>query len=218
MEKPTAFRTIMNAPDRDHPDEDALERFLLNQSEEQELEIIETHILACEACVTRLETLELNIAATKLAIKTMQAEQAAKLAKAAHGGFWKNWVTVPRLAGAGAAMAACALTLTVASLPNEVTLTAYRGSETVAVKEWRPLKMHLNARDLPPGPVGIEVVNNQGDRIWQGQSIVKEENIDVNVPRLTKAGNYYLRVYSVASKDAAAELEREFALQAKPLF
>ena len=39
----------------DHPNEEALERFLRNEVQESELETIETHILACESCVTRLE-------------------------------------------------------------------------------------------------------------------------------------------------------------------
>ena len=217
MEKAIAFRTIMNAPYRDHPEEDALERFLMNQSGDEELEAVETHILGCEACVTRMETLELNIAATKLALQSLQAEQAKKLASA-NTSSWMSWFTLPRLSWAGAALAACAIVMTVASVPRDVTLTAYRGSETSSVMEWRPLKMHLNARDLTAGPVSIELVDNQGARIWRGQSSVKEEEIDVKVPRLTKEGTYYVRVYSMTPGSTANELEREFSIQAKPLF
>jgi hypothetical protein len=48
--------------------EEALERFLLHQSRDEELEVLESHILACESCVTRLEDLEVWLAVTKLAL------------------------------------------------------------------------------------------------------------------------------------------------------
>ena len=56
---------------RDHPNEEALERFLLNTSPEEELEILESHILACGECVGLLKTLENEIAATRLALRQL---------------------------------------------------------------------------------------------------------------------------------------------------
>jgi hypothetical protein len=213
MEKEIAFRTIMNAPNRDHPHEDALERFLLGQSEEEELEIVETHLMVCEACVTRLETLEFEIAATKVALQIMRAEEAKQLEQVLAKG-WKSWFTPPRLSWIGAAMAACAILITVAAAPHEVTLAAYRGTESISVVEWRPLQMHLKAIDIASGPVGIELVDSRGAKIWQGHAAAKNDNIDVRVPPFTTDGTYYLRIYSTAS----GELQREFSLQAKPLF
>jgi hypothetical protein len=207
----------MNAPNRDHPHEDALERFLLGQSEEEELEAVETHLMACEACVTRLETLEFDIAATKVALQIMRSEEAKKLEAVPTRG-WTAWFTAPRLSWVGVAMAACAILITVAAAPREVTLAAYRGTESISVLEWRPLQMHLKAIDIPAGPVGIEVVNSRGATIWQGQAAAKNDNIDVRVPPITKDGTYYLRVYSIASNNAPGELQREFSLTAKPWF
>jgi hypothetical protein len=146
----------------------------------------------------------------------MLAEQAKKLASASPRD-WKNWFILPHLSWAGAVMAACAFVFVAASLPSHVSLTAYRGSEVIKVPEWRPLQMKLNAIDLTPGPVTIEVVDSQGARIWQGASVIKDDNIDVRVPRLTKEGTYYLRVYS-STEDASSELEREFSVETKPLF
>ena len=59
--------------DHDHPAEEALERFLLHHSRQEELELLEIHILGCEACVNRLEKLEPEIAATKLALEHLLA-------------------------------------------------------------------------------------------------------------------------------------------------
>ena len=207
----------MNAPNRDHPHEDALERFLLGQSEEEELEVVETHLLACEACVTRLETLEFDIAATKVALQIMRAEEAKKLQPITNKG-WKTWFTEQRLSWVGVAMAACAILITIAAAPREVTLAAYRGTESISVVEWRFLQMHLKAIDIPAGPVGIEVVDSRGATVWQGQAAAKNDNIDVRVPPFTKDGTYYLRIYSAASNNTLGELQREFSLQAKPLF
>jgi len=219
MEKAVAFRTIMNEPYRDHPDDEALERFLLQQSEEDELEIVETHFLACEACITRLETLEFNIQATKLALQSLQqTELAAKLAQSQSGpAKWLNWLIQHRLSFAGASLAACAIAFTFISVPREFSLTANRGTETNVVSQWLPLGLHLNATDLPPGPVTVEVVDAQGGKIWQGGATVAKNNIDVTVPRLTTAGAYLVRVYS---KQPAADMEllREFSIKTKPLF
>jgi hypothetical protein len=222
MEKAATFRTIMNEPYRDHPSEDSLERFLFNQSDEEELEIVETHFLACETCVTRLEALELNIAATKLALRTQQAEQTERLAQfdpsQAISGWkhWFSWLTVPRLSFAGAAIAACAVALTFVSVPSKVNLVAERGNETTTVSEWKPLHLHLQARELPAGPVTVEMFRNDGKQIWQGAATVTNEEIDVDVPRLMAAGDFLLQVYSPTAGNPVGDLVREYKLQSKP--
>jgi hypothetical protein len=219
MEKAVTFRTIMNGPYRDHPSEDALERFLLNQSEEEELEIVETHVLACESCVTRLETLELNLEATKIALKEYLAEQAAKVAQPVPGrAGWFSWLTVPRMSFAGAALAACAITITLASVPRQATLVANRGADTTVVSEWIPLDLHLDARDLPVGPLSVQVIDSQGNQVWQGEATAHKDVLKVQVGRLKSVGEYFVRVYSPAASDAKSELLREYSLQAKPLF
>jgi hypothetical protein len=215
MEKAVTFRTIMNEPYRDHPSEDALERFLFNQSEEEELEIVETHFLACETCVTRLEALELNIAATKLALKKQLAEQAAKLAQPVpRRNNWFGWLTVPQISFAGAAMAACALAVSFVSIPREVNLIAEQGNETKIVSEWVPLELHLQARDMKAGPVTVEIVTVAGRQIWRHEAKVINDEIAVRGPRLTASGNYAVRVYTPLAGDPLGELVREYSIKA----
>src|SRR3954452_7292149 len=149
MEIAEAFRTHMNDSYRDHPGEEALERFLLHQCSENELELVETHVLACESCVEQLETLELDLAATKIALQHLEAAPPrTQMAKAA--GAWKSWFTIPRLSLAGG-VAAVACGAILLSGPPDIALTGYRGTETAIVAEWRPLHMHLNAADLTEG-------------------------------------------------------------------
>ncbi len=100
----------MNESYREHPSEEALERFLLNMSPEEELESVETHVLACGRCVDQLETLETQIAATRLALQTLETKRNSK-SSVETSSSWKSWFTIPRLsfAATGAAAAAGAI-------------------------------------------------------------------------------------------------------------
>lgn len=208
MEIAEGFRTHMNDSYRDHPGEEALERFLLRQCSEDELEHVETHILACESCVAALEALELDIAATKMALQGLEVTPPRKqMAKAASP--WKNWFTMPRfsLAGGAAVLACGAIFL---SVPRDVALTAYRGTETAIVSEWRPLQMHLNAAGLGEGPVQVELVDRMGAQLWKGEAAIRRDSVDVDLPRIKQSGTHFLRLY-----DPQGELLREFAFQVK---
>jgi len=213
MEKAVVFRTIMNEPYPEHPTEDALERFLFNQSEEEELEIVESHFLACDACVTRLEALELDIAAKKKALSEQLAEEAARKAQpAARRRNFFGWFTLPQISFAGAALAACVLAVTFVSVPRDVNLAAKRGDQTQTVSEWLPLHLHLQAREMKPGPVIVSVVDTAGKKIWQGPAAVRNEEIEVKAPRLKAPGYFAVQVYS--EKD----LVGEYTLKARPGF
>src|SRR5207248_1085507 len=120
----------------DHPTEEALERFLLHQSREAELEVLETHILVCESCVTRLEDLEVRIAAAKLALTVILAQQSVKATAKERTSWRRSWFTVRNFSLAGT-VAALSLGIVIAPLKirrtapvSEVTLSAYRGMET----------------------------------------------------------------------------------------
>ena len=86
----------MIKPNLEHPNEEALERFLLHRSGDEEIEVLETHILACESCITRLETLELQINDLTVALRAAEQERIAKQASPAKEP-WKSWFTLPTL-------------------------------------------------------------------------------------------------------------------------
>jgi hypothetical protein len=211
MKKADPFRTVMEDSYQKHPSDEALERFLLNQSQDEELDVIETHILACEACVTQLEALELQIAAAKIALREMESIPAKQ--RSATAG-WRSWFTVPALSWAGAA-AAAAGAIMFFSIPRETTVSAYRGTETAVVSEWRPLRLQLNTTDLEPGPVTVELVNANGLPVWKGSSVAKNDKVAVSLPRLTHSGKHFLRLYSPGQNGAQGELLREYALEVK---
>lgn len=200
----------------DHPTDEALERFLLHHSNEEELDVVETHILACESCVTRLEDLEFLIATTKLALQEVRSEQLAKQT-AKQQASWKNWFTVPRLSWAGG-LAVFALGIALIPQlnqprPADVALSAFRGLDVATVPEGRPLHVSLNANDLAQGPVTVEVVDSRGVKLWQGSSDIKNDKVDISVPRITQAGTHFIRLYAPTPGNAEGDLLREFAFQ-----
>jgi hypothetical protein len=199
----------------DHPTEDELERYVLDRSREEELEGLETHILACEFCVTRLEDLELQISATKLALQEMQGEQLAKAASAPRPS-WRAWFTVPKLSFAGAAAVAVALIAAAAFLPHngpiaQITLSALRGDEISVAPAGHPLEMHLNTGDLNEGPVFVAVVDLHGTEVWRGRASIHDEQIQIVVPPIKGTGAHFLRLYAPSQNASDTDLLREFA-------
>ncbi len=204
----------------DHPNEETLERFVLNRSGEEELETVETHILACESCVTRLERLEAEIADIKIAAAQVRRELLEKEHSAAKTS-WRSWFTVPKLSFAGAV---AALALGIAVVPQfthragpvaEVSLTSYRGLENPTVPSRERLHLHLNAADLPEGAVAVQIVDGQGASLWKGSSEVRHDQVDITVPSMSKAGTHFLRLYEIGKNNSQGDLLREFAFQVK---
>jgi hypothetical protein len=203
----------MNESHREHPSEEELERFLLNMSSEEEVESVETHILACGYCVEQLETLETQIVATRLALHALETRGDSK-SPVEKSSQWQSWFTIPRLSFAATGVAVAAGTL-LFSIPRDVSITAYRGTETAIVSEGRPLHMHLNAAGLNPGTVAVELADSQGATVWKAISAVRHDNVDVSLPRITQSGPYFVRLYSPPQAGTESVLLREFAVDAR---
>lgn len=199
-----------------HPDDESLERFLLNDLQPEEFAAVEMHILSCNSCVVRLEDIETDIVAMKFALAPLQAERSARQEFTLRGS-WRRWLEIPNFA-----LAACAgvlaLGLTVVpqlmnhSAPGpEITLSANRGSETPVVPQRRRLHLHLNASDLPEGTVIVQLVDRTGSEIWNGTAQIRHDEADVSLPSLPQPGAHFLRLYGSAQHD----LLREFAVQVR---
>ena len=196
-----------------HPSEENLERFVLHQMQEEELEGFESHILACDSCVARLEYLELNITATKMALSQLHQEKVAEN-YAAQKSSRLSWLKVSGFSLAGAA---AAIALTVSVLPGsrvvEKDMSAYRGSETTELPANRPLFLHLNASDLPSEPVSVELIGEEGNQVWKGAGVIDHQKVDAHLPKITEKGSYLVRLY--ASNQSGSELLREFSFEVK---
>jgi hypothetical protein len=212
---PPSFYPMQNIKPN-HPTEDELERFVLNRNTEQELEVVETHILACESCVTRLEHLEFQISVTKLALLDIRREQLAKAALPQESS-WATWLSVPKLSGAVAAVA-LALIVVPAFLPPrapvaQVTLSTFRGAETSIVPAGHSLDIHLNTTDLAGGSVVVTVVDIHGTEVWKGRTAIRNEQAEVVVPPITERGAHFLRLYAPTQANSDSDLLREFVFQ-----
>lgn len=203
-----------------HPTEDELERFVLNQCQEQELENVETHILACESCVTRLEDLDVQISVTRLALQKMRAEQLAKAAARQTSAKW-TWLTVPKLSIAGG-LAAVALGIVVAPTLlqhdaeiTQVSLSANRSNEFSVVPEGRRLHMRLNAPDLADGTVSAALADLNGVEVWTGRATIHNGEAELEMPPIKEKGTHFLRLYASAGSSSEPNLLREFAFRVK---
>lgn len=198
-----------------HPSEEALERFVLHQLQDEELEGVESHILACDDCVSRLEFLEVQVAATKVALSDLHQEKVAKNYAKEKTSSW-SWLKVSSYSLAS--MAAAAM-LTFVVIPGSTTverdLSSYRGSETIELPANHPLFLHLNAEDLKAAPVAVEMVSAEGNEIWKGNSIVSNQKVDAHLPKISEKGNYLLRLYSSNPVKSQGGLLREFAVEVK---
>ncbi|HZS53348.1 MAG TPA: hypothetical protein VFA65_03020 [Bryobacteraceae bacterium] len=196
----------------DHPAVDVLERFVLHRCSEDELEIVETHMLACESCVCTLENLEVEIAATKLALEHVAAQQQEKVVSAEpRKQFWRSWFSVPTLSWAGAGLAACAFCL-FAFVPAGVQLQSERGTATVTVPEWRNARLSLVDAGLPAGSLQAEVVSETGSLVWSGTATSTQGEAKLDLPRMTHPGTYFARLYTAGAEH---ELLAEFRFEVK---
>ena len=203
-----------------HLTEEQLERFLLHQTPDEELEGLETHFLACESCVVRLENLEIQIAATKLALREVQREHAEKAAARVQS-TWTQWLRGPKLSfAAGLA----ALAIAIVAVPQlvrhdapvaEVSLSAFRGAETSSLPADHRLHVRLNARALAEGAVSAELVNSRGDELWSQTSAIRNDQVAVTMPPLHEQGNYFVRLYASTPASPKNELLREYAFTVK---
>ena len=240
-ERANSHSKAMIHPFLEHPDDEALESFLLHRCGEQDLEVLETHLLVCGDCLTRLETLENELADLKAAL-VMAEEEKLRPEREGASIFRQSWLTLPRLSWAGAACAALVVALAVVprslqhnpSFPSsgasqvaagdlsacsgpgsrDSNLAACRGGETATFPAARPLDLHLDASDVPSGLVDIELVNGTGHETWRGPATVSNEQAQIRVPEITKPGTYFLRLYATEA-GATHELLREFRFEVK---
>lgn len=197
----------------EHPSDESLEQFVMNRLGESELEYVETHIMACEPCISKLELLEDQMAAMQIALRQAEAERVCKEA-ARSSSFWQKWFSVPNLswAAAAAGLALCLL-LGPRFVPASVQVGAERGDQAVIVPENRPLNVSLNAVDVPEGQTRIQIVSDSGNEVWSGNAAVRNGKAAVSMPAFKEPGVYFVRLYPAAG--SASEPTREFRLEAK---
>jgi anti-sigma factor RsiW len=172
-----------------HGTDDQLELYALGQLPSSQVIVLEEHLLACPACLERLEEAE-NWA---IAAREVLSQDPAPVAKAA-----TKWFTWPRFAWAGVALAVLALAIGIGLSSRggvklapvaSLQLTAMRGEmDTVDPAN----EFDLTLTDAPPSSaLQVRLVDAAGASIWNGRT----NGVQVRIKRALKAGTYFVRVY-----------------------
>lgn len=189
-------KTLIN-----HPAEEAFERYVLNQSSESEVEALETHYLACENCVTRLEQVDLQIRGFKSALQDFHLEKTAR-AVAKQQSKATSWWSLAGLSSAAV------LTLTAAAMlsfspsnhqrvsPPAVVLTAYRGLESQILPKDRELHLTLNTEGLDQHTAEVSLLDSNGVELWRQCARIQNSVIAIDIPPIHTTGTHFVRLFS----------------------
>ena len=202
---------FVNAKSVSHPSEDLLEKFAQQRCNEEELEVVETHILGCEICVTKLEEIEDFLNAFQPGYEEFRRSRSWPVKRSSFQ--WGIGIAAAAVLGVGLSFVPRLSNHGISSLPAvQVQLSAERGNEAVIAPASRSLHIRLTATDLPQGTLAVEAVNAFGNSVWKGATEVTHEEATVSLPPMAP-GYYFLRLYA-GTKDES-DLLREFAFQIK---
>ncbi|MDE3164367.1 MAG: hypothetical protein KGN36_01060 [Acidobacteriota bacterium] len=181
-------------------DDDELERFSLGQTSDEEAEEFEEHLLVCEFCRERFETVDDFAQAMHSAAAALRAEELEK----AHRRKRLAWL-VPVFA-ALVLIVTGVLTLTRQTAPPlGVALIATRGTEAGrTVPAGRALSVAPDLTGIAvPGPYRIEVIDDRGAVTGRGRydgtsgAVIPAQRLGVHYVRVFGPGGELLREYGL---------------------
>lgn len=190
-----------------HPDEDDLEEFIFGRLDGDELDRIEEHLLACDACRRQLTETENFVASTRAATRKMLgAPPPTPLARR---------FSAPAIALA-AAIAIIVLAISFSLIPrfrapeSVPLLVAERGASLATAAAQRPLNLRLEAGGLPAH--WLEIVDAQGVKLHSFPIAVANGLVLHRAPPLPP-GQVWIRLYAQPSPQPQTVPLREFSLR-----
>lgn len=190
-----------------HPNEDDLEEFVFGRLDGDELDRIEEHLLACDACRRQLTETENFVASTRAATRKMLgAPPPSPIARR---------FSAPALALAGAlAVVLMAMGFSVIPLfrtPQSVEpLVAQRGATQVQSSAGRPLDLRLDASGI--SAQWLEIVDSRGMRLQSVSVSAANGLVNHRAPPLPQ-GQIWIRLYAQPSPQPQTVPLREFSLR-----
>lgn len=190
-----------------HPDEDDLEEFVFGRLDGVELDRIEEHLLACEACRRQLTETENFVASTRAAARKMLGAPAPTPRA--------RRFSAPAWALAGAfAVVLLAISFSLVPrfrAPRSVDLlVAERGVTLATAPSQRPLDLRLDAAGL--SAQWLEIVDAQGLRL-QGVPISVANGLVLHRAPPLPQGQVWIRLYAEPSPQPQTVPLREFSLR-----
>ena len=215
----------MNCEIESHAPEDLLERYSMRRLTDEESELLEDHLMFCQWCQDKLESVESFLYVAREASRRVRREdlefQASSPIWSRFHGFSltnlfgadhpRSWFTLPITA---AAMACMALFLMVPRSQEagyqQVRMESFRGTLAQSVNSTQPLEIILNLDGLPPSPAyRVEIVNAEGATSASSLAEPQGNSLTVRLKSKLSPGQYWMRLYV----PGVNELLREFSLR-----
>jgi hypothetical protein len=171
---------------------------------------VEQHLLICETCRSRLLEADDYPAAMKTAAQYLRRqERAAALEPSRWRWPWPYLLPVAAAAAIiGIAVVASPFSRHSLAAPFAVSLQTLRGPQHSQAPSRRPILLQLDLTGLVASPsYRIEMVDQSGNRVWQGAISNPALAASVTVPP-QKRGMYFVRVAL-----PSGEMLREYALE-----
>ncbi|MBY0503017.1 MAG: zf-HC2 domain-containing protein [Bryobacteraceae bacterium] len=190
-----------------HPSEDELEEFVFGRLEGDELDRLEEHLLACNACRKRLTETENFVASTRAATRQMLGAPAPTPKT--------RRFSAPAVALAGA-LAVLLLAIGYSLAPRnataqEVTLVAERGPAPNIAFAGQPMNLKLDVNGLPAFR-WLEIVDGQGQRLYSAPVAPPGAGILLHQAPALPKGQTWIRLHAQPSPAPAVLPLREFNL------
>jgi hypothetical protein len=191
----------MERNSKDHIEEERLEAYALDALPRDETADIEEHLLFCTTCQDRAEAAEVFVNAMRGAARRIRAEEAEKPARSGVLDRLRSWFHMP-IPVFAAAMATVGLIVMAGvrvhdrpGAPVDVELQAVRGAAIGTAPAGHSLHLSLDSRGVPDTAAWrIEIVDEDGDRVWSGNGTASANNIVATVDQAFKPGTYFVRL------------------------
>ncbi len=177
----------------------------MGSSSQEEIALIEEHLLICEGCQDRLRESDDYVLAMRGA-----SEQSRRYERSSKGREWRFPAWFPALTAVACCLLLAVIAFRFVRPPGPavaISLSALRSNGAgIAAPSGRELILHPDLTGLAENPTyRLEIVDGTGRPVRQG-TLVRVHN-EIKVPGLG-AGLYFVRVYL-----PAGELLREYGLE-----
>lgn len=191
-----------------HESDDQLELYALDRLQDDAVERVEEHLIACDSCRMRLEDVGAFAHTMRQTLRTLPALKTPRRA-----GWFEGWQLRFAFTGAIAFALLLAFFATRNAKTNlppvaSITLTAMRGANAVVP----PAKQFdLQLADAARGNNRtVEVVDSAGKPVWSGTSDGTGSTAHVRITRELPAGTYFVRL-----NGAGGELLHEYGFEVR---
>jgi hypothetical protein len=199
----------MNPSTQMHPSEETIERYVRGKLSNDELDSFEEHLLACVACQSCAEALDIFVRTIREAAHELEHQPPPR----------RDWlrsmpISSPRVAWTVAFIAAAALVIFIPSRNpglQDISLAVTRGAESaVHGKAKVPIMLQLDLTGLAflSDQYVVEVVDSSGNPVGTYKAPASGDKLTVKIPERLSAGQYWIRLHAPAKSD----LLREFGL------